>query len=106
MAIGESARNRAMRTNRTMLPGLTNLADDIPARRVLNSILFFQQHHRQDRNRDRQYHIQPQRTGECRRKRFVKCLTDLFHLARDQAAVDLPDSFGRTRLLQELLLGR
>ena len=84
--------------------GATNLPDGSPARRILNSILLFQQHHRQDRDRDRQYHIQPQRAGECRRERFVKCLKDLFHLARDQAAVDMPDSFGRTRLLQKLLL--
>jgi len=57
--------------------GATNLPDGSPARRILNSILLFQQHHRQDRDRDRQYHIQPQRAGECRRERFVKCLTDL-----------------------------
>ena len=85
-------------------PDLTNLPDGIPARRILNSILLFQQHHRQDRDRDRHYHIQPQRAGECGGERLVKCLTDLFHLARDQAAVDLADSFGRTRLLQKLLL--
>ena len=77
----------------------------IHARRLLRSFLLsHHQHHCQDGDRDRQYHIQPQRAGKCRHELFVKRLTDLFDLARDQAAVDLADSFGRTRLLQKLLL--
>ena len=80
---------------------------DIHARRLLSSFLLsHHQHHCQDGDRDRHYHIQPQRAGECRRERFVKRLTDLFHLAREQAAVDLPDSFGCTSLFQKFLLGK
>ena len=72
----------------------------IHARRLLSSFLLsHHQHHCQDGDRDRHYHIQPQRAGECRRERFVKRLTDLFHLARELAAIDLPDSFGCTRQL-------
>ena len=77
----------------------------IYARRLLSSFLpSHHQHHCQDGDRDRHYDIQPQRTGKCRYERFVKCLTHLFHLAREQAAIDLPDSFGCTRLFQKFLL--
>src|SRR4029077_8536798 len=79
----------------------------IYARRLLSSFLLsHHQHHCQDGDRDRHYHIQTSRAGECRRKRFVKPPTDLSPLAREQAAVDLADSFGCTRLFQKLLLGR
>src|SRR5947207_14259159 len=66
----------------------------VHARRLLSSFLpSHHQHHCQDGNRDRHYNIQPQRAAECRRERFVKRLTDLFMLAREPAAIDLPDSF-------------
>ena len=62
-----------------------------------------QQDH-QNCNRNRQNHVQSERTSERCRKRFVEGLANLFHLVRDQTTVDLPDPVGCTRLFQELLL--